>query len=255
MQLPLEDNYDELRRQIWLATDGAYKKALEDLARKRAHLTEQKPAPKKIPDFSREESATEVHKSPPAVLDLDALETASTPSFSGLFREMSDIYTSRVRFNGSNTSIYYLNSEGSSFSRTSSSLSFHRDRRHPGPRWDAAGRLRRRVRLFAGRPFPGGRRNWPAQINAMGERLKQLRQAPLVERFTGPVIFSGQAATELFNQGFVPYMLSTRRTLTDNPQYERFYPQKKENPFLDKIGVRVLPEFLSVRAEPLMDAL
>ncbi len=67
------------------------------------------------------------------------------------------------------------------------------------------------------------------------------------------MIFSGQAATELFNQGFVPYMLATRRALSDNPRYERYYPQK-ENPFLDKIGVRVLPEFLSVRAEPLMDA-
>ena len=93
-----------------------------------------------------------------------------------------------------------------------------------------------------------------AQINAMGERLKQLRQAPLVERYTGPVIFSGQAATELFNQGFVPYVLATRRALSDNPRYASYYPQKKENPFLDKIGVRVLPEFLSVRAEPLMDA-
>ena len=93
-----------------------------------------------------------------------------------------------------------------------------------------------------------------AQIGTMGERLKQLRQAPLVGRYTGPVIFSGQAATELFNQGFVPYLLSTRRALTDNPQYASYYPQKKENPFLDKIGVRVLPEFLSVRAEPLMDA-
>src|SRR3981189_3580160 len=34
MQLPLDDNYNELRRQIWLATDGAYKKALEDLSGK-----------------------------------------------------------------------------------------------------------------------------------------------------------------------------------------------------------------------------
>lgn len=32
IQLPLDDDYNELRRQIWLATDGVYKKALEDLA-------------------------------------------------------------------------------------------------------------------------------------------------------------------------------------------------------------------------------
>jgi hypothetical protein len=32
MQLPLDDNYNELRRQIWLATDGAYKKILQESA-------------------------------------------------------------------------------------------------------------------------------------------------------------------------------------------------------------------------------
>ena len=250
MQLPLEDDYDELRRKIWLATDGAYKKALEDLARKRATL-QNKTRTEEIPDFSREETATEVDEMAPAVLDLDALDQR-VRQLSGLFREMSDIYTSRVRFNGSNTSIRYLNSEGSSFSRTSSSLTFTAVAATQAP--DGMP-LEDFVAVYARSPedLPSDD-ELAAQINAMGERLKQLRQAPLVDRYTGPVIFSGQAATELFNQGFVPYVLATRRALTDNPQYASYYPQKKENPFLDKIGVRVLPEFLGVRAEPLMDA-
>jgi len=36
--LPIDDDYQELRRQIWLATDTAYKAALEILSRKRAAL-------------------------------------------------------------------------------------------------------------------------------------------------------------------------------------------------------------------------
>lgn len=250
MQLPLEDDYDELRRKIWLATDGAYKKALEDLARKRAAL-QNKTRTEEIPDFSREEPAPAVRAERPAVLDLDSLDQR-VRLLSGLFREMPDVYTSRVRFSGSNTLVHYLNSEGSSFSRTRSSLAFTAAAATQAP--DGMP-LEDFVAVYARSPedFPSYD-ELAAQIEAMGERLKQLRQAPLVERYTGPVIFAGQAATELFNQGFVPYMLSTRRALTDNPSYERFYPQKKENPFLDKIGVRVLPEFLSVRAEPLMDA-
>ena len=250
MQLPLEDDYDELRRKIWLATDGAYKKALEDLARKRAAL-QNKTRTEEIPDFSREEPAPAVRAERPAVLDLDSLDQR-VRLLSGLFREMPDVYTSRVRFSGSNTLVHYLNSEGSSFSRTRSSLAFTAAAATQAP--DGMP-LEDFVAVYARSPedLPSYD-ELAAQIKAMGERLKQLRQAPLVERYTGPVIFAGQAATELFNQGFVPYMLSTRRALTDNPSYERFYPQKKENPFLDKIGVRVLPEFLSVRAEPLMDA-
>ena len=55
--LPLEDDYGELRRQIWLATDGVYKKALEDLAKKKAVL-QNKTRTEIIDDFSREDPAT-----------------------------------------------------------------------------------------------------------------------------------------------------------------------------------------------------
>ena len=188
----------------------------------------------------------------PAVLDLDELDQR-VRQLSDLFREMPDIYTSRVRLNGANTSVYYLNSEGSSFSRTSSSLTFTAVAATQAP--DGMP-LEDFVAVYARSPedLPSDD-ELAAQIKTMGDRLKQLRQAPLVERYTGPVIFSGQAATELFNQGFVPHLLSTRRALSPTIRNtSASIPQKKENPFLDKIGVRVLPEFLSVRAEPLMDA-
>ena len=55
--LPLEDDYQEIRRQIWLATDGAYKDALENLSRKKAAL-QNKTRSEEIPDFSREEPFT-----------------------------------------------------------------------------------------------------------------------------------------------------------------------------------------------------
>ena len=247
--LTLEDNYDELRRKIWLATDGAYKKALEDLAKKRAAL-QNKTRTEEIPDFSREAPATEVDEMAPAVLDLAAMERRAR-QLSALFHEMPDIHTSRVRCSGSNTTVHYLNSEGSSFTRTSSLLAFTAVAATQAPDGMA---LQDFVAVYA-RSTDGlpDDRDLAARIGALGERLRKLRLAPVVERFTGPVIFSGQAATELFNQGFVPYLLSTRRALTDNPDYERFYPQKKENPFMDRIGVRVLPDFLSVRAAPLTD--
>ena len=37
-ELPLDDNYSVLRRSFWLATDQAYKGAVEAIARKRAAL-------------------------------------------------------------------------------------------------------------------------------------------------------------------------------------------------------------------------
>lgn len=35
---PLDNDYDEIRRQLWIATDSAYKQALDDYAKKKAVL-------------------------------------------------------------------------------------------------------------------------------------------------------------------------------------------------------------------------
>ncbi len=55
--LPLEDDYREIRRRLWLATDAAYKDALENLSKKQAAL-KTKTRSEDVPDFSREEPAT-----------------------------------------------------------------------------------------------------------------------------------------------------------------------------------------------------
>lgn len=249
VNLPVEDSYSELRRKIWLATDGAYKTALEDLAKKRAVL-QNKTRTEEIPDFSREAPTTEVFEVSPIVVNLDTLEQRAR-HLSALFRDMPDVYTSRVRMSGNNTRYEYVNSEGTSFSVTTSGVAFTAVAATQAldgmPLEDFVAAYARTPETLPGDGELAGR------IGAMGKRLSALRHAPLVNRFTGPVIFVGQAATELFNQGFVPYLLSNRRALHDNPEYEGYYPQKKENPFLDRIGVRVLPEFLNVRSVPQID--
>lgn len=57
-QAPLDDNYQQIRRDFWLATDAQYKKALEDLSGKRAALETRKHSDD-VPDFSKEASANE----------------------------------------------------------------------------------------------------------------------------------------------------------------------------------------------------
>ena len=54
---PLDDNYQQIRRSFWIATDSQYKKALEDLSAKRAAL-ETRQHTDDIPDFDKEPPAT-----------------------------------------------------------------------------------------------------------------------------------------------------------------------------------------------------
>src|SRR2546425_5908375 len=122
VRLPLDDDYVELRRQIWLATDGVYKKALEDLAHKRAALQNQTRT-EQVNDFSMEEAVTLMEAA--ALAKLDQAEAKKlVRELSALFREMPDVFHSTVRLTASNVYARYLNSEGTSFTRATPSVAF-----------------------------------------------------------------------------------------------------------------------------------
>ncbi len=241
--LPLEDNYLELRRQLWLATDVIYKKALEDLAKKRA-LLQNKTRTEVIDDFSRE-----------AVSNIESL-TSATPmdliwaqslvrELSGLFRTMPHISTSRIDLSSGSTHTYFLNSEGTQFSRTTPFINFNVTASTQAADGMALDDF---VSVYGQHleELPA-QQVLAARIQELGKRLETALQAPLVKRFTGPVLFEQQAAANLIVQGFVPYLTSTRKILSDIEYYSNL---NKENPFLDKIGIRVLPEFLSLINAP-----
>ena len=85
--LPVDDDYQELRRQIWLATDSAYKAALEMLSRKRAALENRK-ARENLPDFSKEQPITSLEPFAPVKMDLAQAE-ALVRNLSAVFRQVA----------------------------------------------------------------------------------------------------------------------------------------------------------------------
>jgi hypothetical protein len=244
-QLPLEDDYKELRRQMWLATDATYKKAVEDLSRKRAAL-ENKVSTDDIPDFTKEPAAQNAVDAPLIHADRAQWE-ALARSLSGLFRQMPDIYTSGVGFSAANSYIRYLNSEGTSYTRREPRVTFNA---HAATQALDGTPLEDSVwvyeRSLAELP-PSD--ELASRVRAFGQRLKDLRVASEIENYNGPVLVEGDAAAQLFDYVFVPDLLGTRRPLLDNAFGSQQMGQG-DNPFIDKIGARVLPEFLSVEDNP-----
>ena len=88
-----------------------------------------------------------------------------------------------------------------------------------------------------------------ARIRATAERLGRLREAGFVDRYNGPVLFEGQAAAELVNQILAPRLLALRTPIADNPGFGRS-GSAPQNPFLEKLGSRVLPRFLNIVDDP-----
>jgi len=244
-QLPLEDSYKELRRQLWLATDSAYKKALEDLSRKRAAL-QNKTSAEEIPDFSQEQPATLMEPHTPVKIDVAQVENLGR-GLSAVFKGSPDIFTDSAHVTMEQTYTRYVNSEGTTFMRdtpvASVVLLAGTQAADGAPLQDFLVAYGRSIDDL---PSP---RDLENRARAMGERLGKLRSASLVDHYNGPVLFEGQAAAELFSQVIAPALLAVRRPQSDTPQFEMF-SARMENPFQDRIGGRVLPDFLSVADDP-----
>jgi hypothetical protein len=241
--LPMDDDYPEVRRQIWLATDATYKKALEDLSRKRAYL-QTRSRGDDLPDFTPEPPATvsdALPAPPPRVADLEALAR----SLSAVFRETPDVAASEVQIAYRSVITRYANSEGTTFTRSSPRLYLQ---------------ISAAAQAADGTPLEDVITVWARGLGDLppepelarrardlGASLARRKQAPALTTYNGPVLFEGPAAAEVFAQVFVPRLLATRAPIFDD---SRFGGGGAENPFLDRLGGRVLPEFLSVRDDP-----
>src|SRR5256886_6446222 len=240
--LPLDDQYQEVRRQLWLATDGAYKRAVEQLAQKRPALQNQTRT-EQLPDFANEPPAviTDVVPAPPLIR---AAAGALVRGLWAVFRAFPEVYSSGVSWSAGGARPRYLNSEGSTFTRSSPRLVLGIQASTQAvdgmPLGDA-------IAFYGGTPSDlPTRESLLDSVRALATRLTRLRQTPVAELYNGPVLFEGDAAAELFNELFAPRLVASRRPIAGNPMMEQF-AARAETPFLDQIGGRALPSLHSLR--------
>ena len=245
--LPVDDDYDTLRRQIWLATDAAYKRALDQLAGKRAAL-QNRTQVKDVPDFSempphRYDGGTD------GQLDTGPVRTLAR-DVSSAMRGMAHLSRSEVRVTAQLERTWFVNSEGTEFVREAPYIGLHA---LAGTQAVDGTELEDFVALWVRRwedlPAP---MVLAGHVSAMAQRLEQRREAAHLERYAGPVLFEGQAAAELVSQVFGPRLVATRMPTFDNPAMQQASARFR-NPFLDKIGSRVLPRFLSMVSDPTIE--
>jgi predicted Zn-dependent protease len=247
--LPIEDDYKEIRRHIWLATDQVYKKAAEDLSRKRAAL-QNRTRTDESGDFTKEDPVTSSVDMPAVKVDLPKWETEAR-ELSAIFRHMPAIQTSRLSFNANNSYTRYLTSEGTSYTRREPSVVFSANATTQAP--DGAALedgVWRHGHSLAEIP---SQQELADRLERLGKQLTELRDAPTLENYSGPVLVEGDAAGQVFRMHFLGSLLGIKETLNGMPGMNvngGANANQGENPFLDKVGARVLPEFLSVTDNP-----
>jgi hypothetical protein len=251
-QLTLDDNYKELRRRIWLATDTEYKHAVEMFTAKQSALQNQSHGDD-IPDFSREKPNQFFEPSKAAPVDVAALENAAR-QISAVFRQMPEIETSDVVVSVNSSYARYLSTEGTEYAAFDPGMSVH---------------LQVTAQAADGLPisdneeiYLGSPRNLVvadviARAQQVVTRLQKLRTSPTLDRYNGPVLFEGDAGAEVFAQLFAPALIALRNPVTDEPRAQAFLDQMNtrfgSGSLIDRIGGRVLPDYVSLVDNPTID--
>ena len=244
--LPLDDNYLELRRQIWLATDAAYKEAAETYAAKKAALLT-RARRDTLPDFTRI-TPTQTTDEIPSVTMSRADAEALVRELSAL-PELARLSHSSVRMAVSNSRSRLITSEGTTsvLSRPMITISASASTQAT----DGAP-LQASMHVFARSMQSVPPRDQLTQaVRTFAVRLDSLRSAPVLDRYSGPVIVEGRAAGELFAEVFAP-ALAGRRHPEGGPDFAAMMEANGRGvtTFTDKLGSRVLPTFLSVVDDP-----
>jgi predicted Zn-dependent protease len=206
--LPLEDDYGVLRRHFWLAADETYKAAVEALARKRAALRNINLAVQ-LNDFAKAEPVEILAEKPR--LEIDAkVWSERLRQFSAVFRRYPKILSSRVEFEASAGTRYFVNSEGTRV-RDPEVLyllqAFATAQAADGMRLSDAVWIAARREALLGSPDA-----IRTQMEQMAERLSAFAAAGVLDSYSGPVLFEKMAAAQLFAE-----LLGRNLAMTRNP--------------------------------------
>ncbi len=243
--LPLEATPRIARRAAWLVTDQAYKEALIQLrAKLEARRAGGSTRPADVPAWTTAKKV--VSEEPVLVAPLETLDEleARAKQLSAVFRDQPDLRDSRVALTSYLERRWYLTTEGTSVTDT---------RRASGVVISVAGQAPD-GQLLANYFLRYGHtaKDLPSdkELTEESKRLAQsiidLAKAPVMERYSGPVLFEGEGAV-----GLIRFMLSPH--LGGTPIPEGLSPAEARQfggALLDKVGLKVLSPNLSLIDDP-----
>ncbi len=244
----IDRDYDSLRQDLWLATDQAYKQALDRLARKRAYIRNLARTPD-IPDFSRERPL--VLLNPLVEPDWTSRDwEAEARQVSAVLRNYPQLHDARVTYHLIHFTYYLMNSEGTQIrvSRSVAGIEAAANTQSP----DTGMPLHHLYTAYALRPadLPPVERV-QREVERMALELVALRSSPLAEDYLGPVLFAPQAAGALLAQLLAPSVSGARSPLSQGNFVEQLLERfGGRSEWLARMNTRVLPANVSLIDDP-----
>ncbi|MCA1825544.1 MAG: TldD/PmbA family protein [Myxococcales bacterium] len=240
-EAPLDDDPVALRNALWLLTDDHYKKSLSAYLKKKGKEVYRPDDPDAPPSFSRE--TPHVSIDPPLDHPFDRAGWArETRAQTGRLRSRPELFDSQMRVSMDHETREFANTEGTRLVTEQVIYALHVQA------WTRApdGML-----LEDSRDYYGARESelprgevLAAHLEEMVNELLALREAPVLDPYTGPALLAPEAAGVLFHEA-VGHRLEGERQNDD----------KDGHTFKGQIGKPILPFFLTILDDPTARAL
>jgi microcin-processing metallopeptidase PmbA/TldD-like protein len=237
--MPIENNELALRRQLWLATDKAYKAALSGFTQKQAALKNVE-SESDLADFSKEEPVQSVHDVAKLDVDLEQWKQIVRHT-SDLFRRDPALESSDALLHFRVLNRYFVNTEGTVTRNGKAVYTFA---------FEGSSQAADGMRIERSHGYVVTRADElpkPEQIEKDAQKLiatfPDLAKAPIMEDdYHGPVLFSADASTALFERLLARNILGIRPDIGN--------PARTSGDFASYYKSRVLPDFLTVVDDP-----
>jgi hypothetical protein len=248
-RLPLEDNYDAIRRSLWIASDSIYKRAVELYEHKKAALEQQTAISEvtNLDDFSKAPAVT--YTGPESTLEFNREKWEKTAcEISKVFASYPDIYSSKVRIFFYRGDLFLTNSEGTEVIRPLTLVSVQVNAFSQAVDGEPLSNHISFVGSAADDlPNPGSMKK---SVREMADELTALRTAPAFDDlYFGPVLLEEQASAEFFSQrlfGDKKGLIASRRPVVSDSRI-RF---SDDETLEDRISLRILAHDYSIKAVP-----
>ena len=236
VRIPLDNDLDAIRSVVWNATDRRYKQALEQLTKVETDVQVKVEAEDKSADFSRQEPKQARGERVEVSTDMADWERR-VRRYSAPFATHDQIYGASATLAGTAETRWFVNSEGS---EVQTSQARYRLFITAGTKADDGMTLPRYESFFSFAPegLPDDSTVAKA-VRKMIVDLAALREAPVVDPYTGPAILSGRASGVFFHEILGHRVEGHRQKRIEDGQT-----------FKKKINEQILPTGFTVSFDP-----
>ena len=237
--LPIDDDIDAIRAQLWLVTDTRYKIAVADYLRKKGKKVYLIESESQVNDFSKEKPTSFIGPDLDWEVDLEHWKGIAK-SASALFKQYPTFTTGHVSVVFSTRKRRLVNTEKTEIVDSVRSFSL---------RIQAGTRAEDGQKLFNFKSFYARSKNsLPDEASIMqsvkkvADDLVLLSKADKIGPYSGPAILDPSLAGVFFHEAVGHRLEGERQEDTDEGQT-----------FKGKVGEKVLPEFISLYDDPTLE--